>query len=151
MSTPFDGAAGLLPRLRFSRTGRRSGLENDSGAVTQNFGCAGSTAEFGGVVPEAKDGVGTDGLGVIDHEFVGLLSRLLTHICVCTDASANDGLEPAEDPLGDGGRADDDAPNDATILFDPVAFDGEGGGDRDGHGWRIVRGVTRIQVLSPGC
>ena len=43
--------------------------------------------------------------------------------------AADDGFQSAEDALGDGGGADDDAANDAELLADAIAFDGEGGGD----------------------
>src|SRR5438270_9679653 len=96
----------LLPYvLRVSSRGL--GFDHHGGSITQYFRRSSpGSADFGGVVAEADDGVGADGAGVVDQEVVGLLAGLLAHLGVGADLPADDRFEPAEDALGDRRRAD---------------------------------------------
>ena len=127
--------------LRFAQNdklgGLAFGLDDDGGAVAEDFGGGGLGADFCGVVSDSDDGVGAHVCGVFDEEIEGLLAGLFAHFGVGADASADEGFESAEDALGDGGGADDDSPDDTFVFDDAVAFDGEGGGD----GYVRVHGV----------
>src|SRR4051812_22614769 len=70
---------------------------------------------------------------MIDQQVIRLLSRLFAHLGVRADRSADDRFQAAEDSLRDRGRAHGDAAHNAKILADAVAFDREGGGNRERH------------------
>lgn len=83
---------------------------------------------------ESQNGVGTHGLGVVKHQVVGLLSCLLAHLGIRTDATADDALEPAEDALRNRWGADDNAPDDSEVLLNAIPFEGKRGGYSNTHG-----------------
>src|SRR5262249_55431145 len=81
--------------------------------VTEDFGRV--LPHFRGVVADADDGVRPALPGVFDHLVEGLLSGLLAHLGESADLAADDLLEAAEEPLGQGRGPDDDPPNQAQL------------------------------------
>jgi hypothetical protein len=66
---------------------------------------------------------------VLEHGIVCLLTRLLAHLGVRPDASADDVLESDNNALSDGRRPNDYAANQTFVVGDVVAFDAECGCD----------------------
>src|SRR5438093_412227 len=92
--------------IRFSPTGLTLHFDDDDrSAVTKNFGAA--PFDFGSVIADAHDGIGTDLSGMGHQRVVGLLARLLAHFSVGADSAANDVFQTANDALHDRGRAHD--------------------------------------------
>jgi hypothetical protein len=125
-------------------------LDDHGRAVAEDFGRAELGGYFRGVVAKADHGVGAELEGVVDEELIGLLAGLLAHLRVRADFAADEGFEAAENALGDGRGADDDAPHNAKVLLDAVAFDCEGGGDGDRHGGRVPQAGPMEQARGEG-
>src|SRR5207245_5050019 len=119
------------------RWGRVGLLKDHRGAVAQHFGRRRLARDLGCVERHPDDGVGTELAGVLDHEVVRRLARLLAHLRVRADAAADDALQAAENALRDRGRAHRDAADDSFVVADAASLHverrGHDDGGRDGH------------------
>jgi hypothetical protein len=68
---------------------------------------------------------------VLKHAVERLLARLFAHLGVRADAAANDVLEPADNPLRNRRRGDDNAADEAFVADISEALNREGGGNGD--------------------
>src|SRR3989442_11601114 len=90
--------------------------------------------------------------GVLDHEVVGGLPRLSPHRVRAADLPADDALHPAENALGDRGRAHRDASDDPLVFADATSLHVErrryDDGRLDGHRTLLNRGGLDVTVCS---
>src|SRR5439155_279694 len=87
-----------------------------------------------------------------DHEVVGSLTRLFAHLGIGADLTADDALQPAENALGDRGRAHRDASDDPLVFADATSLHVErrryDDGRLDGHRTLLNRGGLDVTVCS---
>jgi len=102
-------------------------LDLDGGAVAEDFGDAGH--EFGGIVADADDAVGTEGNSMFGHLVVGIHAGLFTEMGKDGDVAAEKGLEGGAHVADDGTGADDDAADETEGADNFVAGQIETGGD----------------------
>src|SRR5205807_3585336 len=106
-------------------------LEHHGGAVAEDLGRRGARRHFGGVEAHPDHRIRAYLLGVLDHEVVRRLTRLVAHLGVGADLAADDALQTAEDALGDGGRPHRNAPHHALVFADVAALHVERRGHED--------------------
>lgn len=94
-------------------------FDDDRRAVTQDFGHA--LHEFGRIVSDADNRIGTLLLRVFDHKFIRLFAGLLTQAGEERDVAADKCLQRSADRPDYRPRAHDDAFRQAQILHDPLA------------------------------
>src|SRR5207247_9254276 len=88
----------------------------------------------------------------LSHEGVARLARLFAHLGIGADLAADDALPPAENALGDRGRAHRDASDDPLVFADATSLHVErrryDDGRLDGHRTLLNRGGLDVTVCS---
>jgi len=123
-------------------------------AVAQDLAGGILRADLRPIVVHPHDRIRSELFCMLDHGVEGVLTRLLAHFDIGADASADDALETAEEPLNEGGGANGDPADDAEVFNNFMAFDSECGGDN--HGYGVLEGCINeagkcpFEVRVPG-
>ena len=133
---------GTRPYLQCLGMCKKRLLENDSKrfhrdgrAVAENLRGREICPEIGSIVTHTEDGIGSEFDSVGHHGVVSMLTPLLTHLGVSSNATSDNALQTAKEPLRDSRRSNDDATNHPLVSGDPATWDVKCGGDEHGILW----------------
>ncbi len=81
-------------------------FDHNRRAVTKHFRCRDSfSPDLRSIVSKSHDRVGPHFMGMLNEKFIRLLARLLAHLRIGPDLTADNRFQSAQNSLGDGGRA----------------------------------------------
>lgn len=127
--------------IKLSNSVRHAAHHFHRRAIAQHFG-AGALAEVGAIVADADDRICPELLRMGHHLVKGVLTGGFAHVGESPDIPSDDALQPAKDVLPDGGRAHNDASDDAEFFRDFVSCEGEGRGGKHG-----IYEVMRLEAI----